>query len=328
MRRFIGSLLHPERYHGWGGSRPYFEGWYFKLVDVAEQHRYAIIPGIFRGQDPAGDHAFVQVLDGMTGRATYHRYPADAFAAEPDRFAVTVGPNFFSANHLSLDIDDPDLRIAGDVTCTGLTPWPVMPGSIGAMGWYGWITFMECYHGVVSLDHTLGGALTVDGERIDFSGGRGYIEKDWGQAFPLAYIWSHSNHFSAPGTSLMASIAHIPWGSRAFRGFTIGLLHDGMLYRFATYSGAWVERLNITDSTVDWAVRDDRCRLELWAERGRGGLLLAPIRTEMHKRVDETMQSRVRVRLVDLKARTEILADEGRAAALEVHGALEKLKNA
>ncbi|MCK7537696.1 MAG: tocopherol cyclase family protein [Marinilabiliales bacterium] len=29
----------------------------------------------------------------------------------------------------------------------------------------------------------------------DFSGGRGYIEKDWGHSFPSAYVWMQSNHF-------------------------------------------------------------------------------------------------------------------------------------
>ena len=23
------------------------------------------------------------------------------------------------------------------------------------MGWYAWVPFMECYHGVLSLDHTI-----------------------------------------------------------------------------------------------------------------------------------------------------------------------------
>ena len=65
------------------------------------------------------------------------------------------------------------------------------------MGPYTFAPFMECYHGVLSFDHTIAGSLAVDGQELDFTGGHGYIEKDWGQAFPKAWIWTQSNHFGA-----------------------------------------------------------------------------------------------------------------------------------
>jgi hypothetical protein len=111
------------------------------------------------------------------------------------------------------------------------------------MGWYAWVPFMECYHGIVSLDHEIQGALQVDGQRVDFSGGRGYIEKDWGPSFPSAWIWLQTNHFGVPGTSLTASIAVIPWMRSSFSGFIVGFLHGGRLYRLATYTGAKVAHL-------------------------------------------------------------------------------------
>ena len=116
------------------------------------------------------------------------------------------------------------------------------------------VPLMECYHGVLSFDHAIRGALAVDGERIDFTGGRGYIEKDWGKAFPRGYIWMQTNHFEQPGASLSASVALIPWVRTAFRGFIVGFWHDGTLYRFATYTGADVERLELTDTHVIWTL--------------------------------------------------------------------------
>jgi len=41
MIRFVANTLHPERYQGARRGYPYFEGWYYKLVDVTEQHRLA-----------------------------------------------------------------------------------------------------------------------------------------------------------------------------------------------------------------------------------------------------------------------------------------------
>jgi len=35
------TLWKPALYHGDGARPPFFEGWYFKLVDATEAHRYA-----------------------------------------------------------------------------------------------------------------------------------------------------------------------------------------------------------------------------------------------------------------------------------------------
>ncbi|MEZ4893124.1 MAG: tocopherol cyclase family protein [Saprospiraceae bacterium] len=37
--------------------------------------------------------------------------------------------------------------------------------------------------------------LTINGEELDFTGGKGYMEKDWGRSFPSAYFWMQTNHF-------------------------------------------------------------------------------------------------------------------------------------
>jgi hypothetical protein len=135
-----------------------------------------------------------------------------------------------------------------------------------------------------------------------------------------------SNHFEAVGTSLSASIAMIPWLRSSFRGFIVGLRHEGLLHRFATYTGAATESLAIDDERVSWSVRDRRMRLEMVAERAAGGLLASPVRSEMHKRVDETLSSSVALRLVRLGAGGGVLFEgRGRCAGLEVHGDLERL---
>jgi tocopherol cyclase len=42
----INALWHPECYHGWGKSKRFFEGWYYKVVSENQRHAVAIIPGI------------------------------------------------------------------------------------------------------------------------------------------------------------------------------------------------------------------------------------------------------------------------------------------
>lgn len=327
MIRFVESTLHPERYHGHRRKPPFFEGWYYKLIDSSERHRYAVIPGIFLGLDPTVSHAFVQVLNGMTGQASYHQYPVEEFWAAERDFDVQIGPNRFTLEQITLRIEAPERRVTGKISFAGLTPWPVTLRSPGIMGWYAWVPFMECYHGVLSLDHRLQGVLTVDGERVDFSGGRGYTEKDWGRSFPAAWVWLQSNHFDQSETSITASVAVIPWIRSAFRGFIAGLWYGGLLYQFATYTGARVEKLSIGDDSVTWIVRDRRHRLEMVAQRARTGVLRGPRGMDMGGRVPESLQSTVAVRLSSVADGGEHLIFEGtgRNAGLEVSGDLEKL---
>lgn len=325
MASYIETVMHPERYHGQNKRPPFFEGWYFKLIDASQQHKYAVIPGIFLSDDPARQHAFVQVLDGRTGGSAYYTFPAEQFSAAPDAFDVRVGPNRFSAHSIALNLAGGELPLCGELRFEGGAPWPVTWRAPGIMGWYGWLNFMECYHGVVSFDHHIAGALRLDGRAMDFTGGRGYIEKDWGKSFPSAWVWMQSNHFAQPGTCLTASIAVIPFIGRSFPGFIVGLWHEQRLYRFATYTGARTERLAITDEAVHWVVSDRRRRLEMRAMRGAGGLLRGPSRTEMHKRVMETLQASVQVRLTDLNG-CEHFSGTGQHAGLEVQGDVARLR--
>ena len=321
MIRFIRNTLHPARYHGRLHNQrpPFFEGWYFKVVDATARHRFAFIPGIFWSGRP---HSFVQVNDGERAAAHYHEHPIEAFWAAEDRFEVHVGPNRFTHNEMTLLIDRPEQQVAGTLRFGGLSPWPVTLTAPGIMGWYAWVPFMECYHGVLSLDHTIYGALTIDGQEIDFTGGRGYIEKDWGRGFPEAWIWLQTNHFDeAPGTSLTASIAIVPWVRTAFPGFIIGLWHDGRLYRFATYTGAKTERLAVTEHTIEWVVGNRDHRLEMAVTQGADstfGLLKGPDTFEMGKRVAESLSATAHVRLTD-RVGHALFEGTGRHAGLEVH---------
>lgn len=326
MIEFIRTTLHPEGYHGRDRRPPYFEGWYYKLVDASERHRYAVIPGVSLSEGGEhGPHAFVQVLDGVRGRTAYHVYPLEAFCAGTEPFELRVGPNTFTATGVDLALPPGPPRLRGRLRFTDGVRWPVTLLSPGIMGWYAWVPFMETYHGVVSLDHAIHGALEVDGEGVDFTQGRGYIEKDWGKSFPSAWIWTQTNHFDEAGTSLTASVAMIPWAGRAFRGFIVGLWWEGVLYRFATYTGAVTDHLGLDAERVTWHLRDSLYRLELVARRTEAGELRGPSKVTMDRRVPETLRSTVEVRLLRRDDGRVLFAGAGRNAGLEVVGDLETL---
>lgn len=331
----MSNTWRPAAYHGHGKTRDFFEGWYFKLVDASEQRRLAVIPGVFLGKAGRDSHAFVQTLDGATGRTTYHRYPLEAFWAAPDRFDIRVGPNRFSEHEIGVAIATPERRLLGTLRFDGVTPWPVTWNAPGVMGWYALAPFMECYHGVLGFDHAIRGQLLVDGACVDFSGGRGYMEKDWGRAFPRAWIWMQTNHFDAPRVSLTASVARIPWLGSAFRGFIVGFWQQGVLFRFASYTGAVIEELRLTRTRVHWRMRGPGPngrphRLELVAHRNEEGvdLLHAPDRSAMVQRVLESLTAVVDVRLSAIEqdgSERELFAGQGRHAGMEIGGKIEEI---
>ncbi len=334
MKNFFYTTLRPDMYHGRGTKPPFFEGWYYKLVDASENYRFAFIPGIILGEDA---HAFIQVFDGVSGSTAYHRYPLEAFEASDQEFRVRIADNEFKQNSICVNINhpagnaaiDPQFSdqlinldiIQGELHFSNTNPWPVSLISPGIMGWYSWVPFMECYHGVVSLDHSIQGSLHFGDKNIDFTGGRGYTEKDWGKSFPDAWIWFQCNHFNSPGTSVTASVATIPWLGGSFRGFIVGLWHEQRLYRFATYNRSRIDSLEILQDRVKWSISNSRHKLILSAKRVEGGLLKGPTRLEMDKRVVETLNARVEVRLMDDRGDV-IFESSGRHAGLEVHNTL------
>lgn len=183
---------------------------------------------------------------------------------------------------------------------------------------------MECYHGMLSFDHSLQGKITLSGKEMDFSGGRGYIENDWGKSFPAAWVWFQSNHFKIKFACITASVAIIPWIGNSFKGFIVGFWLDGKLYRFTTYRSSKIESLEILDSHVAWVLRNRTHRLLLKSFCAQGGLLRGPTHLDMGKRVLETLYASIQVKLETLQG--DVLFDGiGENAGLEVIGELQRL---
>ena len=327
----IKRIWRPEHFHyhhAINRDRTYFEGWYFKLVDAQGIRPYAIIPGVFLGADA---HAFIQILNGRDGTSDYHRFPLHEFHASRNSFDISIGRSRFTQSRISLDIGARETtaqsRVRGEVGCASWNGWPVTLTSPGVMGPYSFAPFMECNHGILSMDHALTGELSIDATQICMDGGRGYVEKDWGQGFPKGYVWAQSNHFSEEGTSISASVAEIPWLTGAFRGYLIGFLLRGKLHRFTTYTGARIEHIDISKNKYHLCVRDRRYRLQLCAERSEGALLHAPYDKQMVERVAETMNSKIELRFERVGSPEVLFEGLGEHGCLEVQGDLDTVLN-
>jgi hypothetical protein len=318
------QLWNPEFFQGYNKKEGYFEGWYFKMVSADGNHRYAFIPGISLGDD---SHAFVQVIDGRTGETQYHRFTIDEFYYSSNRFAVWVGPNFFSADSFFVDLGKEKKRIVGKGLISNRVEYPVKLFSPGIMGWYRFVPFMECFHGVVSLDHKLEGDFLIENQVISFDGGRGYIEKDWGKSMPSAWIWTQSNTFEDNSkASFMLSVASVPWLSKSFTGFLGFLYVNGEIYRFGTYTGAKITQLKRDDDTIAVTIKSKKFTIDFYGLKGMRGELLAPVAGDMSRTIHESIDAEIRVILRDKKG-TILYDGTAKNAGLELVGDIFELVN-
>ncbi|HMA60466.1 MAG TPA: tocopherol cyclase family protein [Halanaerobiales bacterium] len=326
MFKKLKTIYKPELYHGHNkGKQDFFEGWYFKVADKKAENVFAFIPGVFQSESKNNEHAFIQVLDGRRNESFFIKYAFEKFRAAEDRFFIEIENNKFSKEEIILDIQAKEIKIKGKLNFYNLKPWPVDILSPGAMGWYGFIPFMECNHGVLSFTHQITGDLKANSEAIDFDKGKGYLEKDWGSSFPSAWLWLQSNHFNEKSSSLMVSIATIPWLSREFRGFIIGFLHKDHLYKFTTYNNANINKFQKNEDIIEINVENKGYKLFIKAYYKEGTLLKGPFRTDMVENVEESIQAIVEIKLVEKATNKIITEDKGKKAGFELNGNLEEI---
>lgn len=320
IKNKIRSIFHPEQFQGWTRKKTYFEGWYFKIINQNETKAFAIIPGIAIN-DHGNRHAFIQVLDGKKRTAKYFRFESESFVPAPNQFKINISENHFSEYSIQLNL--PEMK--GHLDFSELVRWENRWYSPGIMGPYTFLPFMECYHGIVSLDHSISGELEIEGETVNFENGRGYTEKDWGKSFPSAYVWLQSNHFSQAGISIKVSVAKIPYLGYSFVGFIAGLWLGDQLIQFTTYNHSKLVKSSIDQGKVEMVMQNENYLLEINVQREAATVLASPILGLMDGRIEESMNSMVEVILTDRKTAKIIFSDFGRNAGLEVAGKIEEI---
>lgn len=320
MLNRIRAFFNPEQFQGWGKKRSYFEGWYYKIVNASGTSAFAIIPGI--AIDEKGTkHAFIQVLDGKERDSYYTKFQGNRFIPQAGSLNISIEKNNFTERSLRLDLS----HMKGELTFIDNVPWPKPIYSPGIMGPYAFVPFMECYHGIVSMNHVIQGKLNVKGEVIDFTDGRGYIEKDWGRSFPSAYVWMQSNHFQEPNISIKVSVAKIPWIRNSFVGFIAGIWLQDQLIQFTTYNRSRLQKCQITKDKVKLEMENLSYRLEIIAHRDHATTLASPILGMMEGRIEESMTSTIDVSLFNKKTNKLLFNGKGEHAGLEVAGNIDEI---
>lgn len=317
----IRKILNPDLYHGHGKKKDFFEGWYFKISDSKKENTLAFIPGIFLGKDEDNSHSFIQIVDGISTQYDYLRFKTTEFKASKEAFDIKLDKNRFSLDGFSLDIADSSVNIKGKINFSNVKKWPDTFINPGSMGFYNYLTFMQCYSQVCAMDIELSGSLNINGEDISFENGRGYIEKNWGKDFPYSWIWVQGNQFDKRKAALSCSIGHVPFPLGSFKGFLIGFMIEGDFYTFTTMNRSKIKIKRIEDD-VEIRVKNSHhlLKMKVSTKPDTYMTLLGPRNDKMIPIVKETLRGLVEVELIEIKGNKTIFKDISHCAGVEYGG--------
>jgi hypothetical protein len=293
-------MLHPDIFQGNNKKHRYFEGWYFKIIDSKTDHAFAVIPGISLGEWDS--HAFIQVLD-TDNKVNYFRFNLNDFEFNENKFEIMIGENYFSKTRMRLNLKGQDVNIQGDLYFRNIMEYPKTALCRGVMGPFLYIPNMECYHDIINIQHDVIGHLKIAGKLVDFTGGIGYIEKNWGRSMPNSWIWVQSNHFQPDDVSISLNIGKVNCLGTSFTGFIALFRHRDRIFLFTTYNGARITRLHNENNRLVVTIKDCRFRLEVIVTHATGGEIKAPVNGRMSRNVTESINGVVHLRFSDVTGR-------------------------
>ena len=270
-------------FHGTNRTGPYFEGWYFKHQNPQGQ-TLALIPA-FHIDREGRRTASLQVIS--KDQAWWLEYSETQLKVSQRLFQVQIGQSSFGHQGINLHIQQDNLSLCGSLH---YGPFTALRSDI--MGPFRFFAGMQCAHGVISMGHSLSGTLELNGERLDFSDGIGYIETDRGHSFPSRYLWTQCVWDGTERGSLMLAIATIPLPVGGFTGCICSVLYRGREYRLATYRGVKIEARSSSGAVI----RQGRYRLEAELLSERRQPLRAPVEGRMERTIHESLCAEVRYR--------------------------------
>ena len=216
-----------------------FENWYFKLVDIKKENTLGILVGIHKRQQ--GDEAFVQVIGNRISENICIHYPLEAVKSKETE--IQIGESLLGLQQITLNIQKEGFKLRGELILSNHKQLKQSLWIPGLMGPYKYLPFLESYHEVISLQHTLMGSLWLNEKQIVFNEGKGYIEKDWGRAFPNVWLWAQCNHFKRQDVALMIGVARLPIFFNYYTCFAIPIYYKDQVEIFSNYNGGHLAKL-------------------------------------------------------------------------------------
>ncbi|QVK17922.1 hypothetical protein KHQ81_13995 [Mycoplasmatota bacterium] len=320
------KIVNPDLYHGEKKKKNFFEGWYYKITDKENKYSFAFIPGIIKGKILGEGHSFIQVLDGKNHKFYYLKFTKGNFKSQHKPFSIEINNNLFSLKEIRLSHYDERLQVVGSLKIVDVIKWPDSLINPGSMGFYNYLWFMECYSQVCCLDGKLVGKLMINHEEIDFSGGKIYIEKNWGSNFPENYIWVQANNFFDENAALSMSMGRVPLGRYHFNGFLTAFRFNNKVYKFTSINRSKMD-LEFDQNNVNITFKKDNYQLSIETRCKASDFMTikGPSDGKMNRDVRESIISEVRVELIDLYKEMILFQGISQNSGVEIMGNIRTL---
>ena len=261
--------------------KEFFEGWYLK--HQIGNRVICFIPS-FHFDKKGKVRGSLQVLtENGAGQKIYEK---DDCGRKKDKFSIKMEDNLFTEQGIQIFFQTEEISVQGKLKYEKWTPLKT-----DIMGTFRYLPFLQCRHGILSMYHRLKGSLLINGEKVDFTNGVGYIEKDCGSSFPDSYFWTQCNGLEGKTeNSICVCAADVPLYGTSITGCIGAILYEGKEYRFATYLGAKV----IKYSEEEIILKQGKCFLIIEVLEKQGQILTIPKKGMMSGMVRESPISKVK----------------------------------
>lgn len=245
----IDRIFHSQNYIG-GKRKNYFEGWYFKCQ--YNDKIYSFIVGI--SNSIKEKHSFIQYIDNKNSH--YFSYPITDFSYDKTDMTIKISGNIFSLKGIECNIIANNITINADLRFDNHNLFKKTLFCPSVMGIFGYIP-LSCNHCVVSTSFNVNGKITYNSVELSING-LGYIEKDFGKAFPLNYYWTQGQNESI---SIMFALAYpLLLG---IKGFLCIVNYKDKQYNLSLYKGTKLTIKQINDEHSQFILISNKLELHL-----------------------------------------------------------------
>lgn len=241
-----------------------------------------------------------------------------------EKQAIIYDSCHFTKEEIKIDIEVEGLCIKGCVAFKEMRGTKRSAWQAGIMGPFSYFPFLQSYHDVISLDHELAGSLTINGKEILFNDGKGYMEIEWGKAYPRVWIWSQCNHFKENDVALMVGVARMPLLWEYYTSFAVPVYYKGELVVFSNYNGGQIAKLYRYKSYVHLIITQKSKVLDLKIYGEEDVEHISARGSHMIRDVYSCQKAKMEIKIT--QNNQIILEDVGYCCQLEMGGNTSKLK--
>ena len=313
------KVFNPAIFQGEWKTKNYYEEWFFKLSDASEENTFIFIPGVSLGKKADDFHTYVQIIDVNAQQQYFLKYTIKDSIYSSESFNIKIGENIFSEHGLTLKND----VVKGRINFRTISKWPASPIGRHTMGLFDFFPFLPTRYAIYSMNLSLAGSITINGRTIDFSNGKGYIEKSWGKRFPTTLVWSQCSHFDRPNTSFSLSLSKTPFFFSGFKMFSCCFFFEGRHYSFNSRNGAKIIKFEPKGNFIEASFSKNHILFEITIEKNDAGLIPAAEEKQTGRLTHIGMKSKVYVKLY--KNSKLLFSGQGTNCAVEIEGDVTKL---